>query len=327
MAEIIGRQIQVGIGVETTRGTAVTTADKWVKKVTANIVPRTEKIVDDTTRGVLEDSQGARVVRQWFEGELAGVLHADVFGYLLYNLYGTVSSSNVAGSVYSHDFSLQQSIEHPTLSFFRKDGTVNQDVFGGGMISTLEVSASTDDFVRFTANVMAKTGATNSDTPSYDTEYDFIARDITVKIASSEAGLSGATAVPLKTLSIRYDVGAIPDYVFGAKTPADIYNAMMGIEIEFTKNYEDTTYEDLYNADTYRYMQVTIEGEADLGSSNYPTIDWIFNRVQVQDWNRSGDANSLVEETVVLKSFYNGTDGEQSTVTLQNLTAQYDPGS
>lgn len=323
MAEIIGKDIEVGVAAEATRGTAESTADHWVKKVTANIIPRTQKVVDDSTLGVIEDSQGARVVRQWFEGELAGVLHADAFGYLLYNLYGTVSSSNVVGSVYSHDFSLQQSIEHPTLSIFRKDGSVNQDVFGGGMLSTLEVSASTEDYVRFTANFMAKSTTSNSDTPSYSTEYDFIGRDITVKVASSEAGLSGATALNLKTLNVRYDVGATADYVFGSKNPNDIYNTTMGIEVEFTKNYDDTTFEDLYNADTYNYMQISIVGEADIGSTNYPTITWVLNKVQVQDWSRSGDAGSLVEETVTLKAFYNASDSEQSTVTLKNLTAAY----
>jgi hypothetical protein len=326
MAEIIGRQLEFGIGVETTRGTAVTTADKWFRNVTANVVPRTQKVGDDSTRGVLEDSLGARVVRQWYEGEIAGVLHADAFGYLLYNLYGSVVSTLVTGSVHTHAFSMSQSIEHPTLTIFRKDGSVNQDVFGGGVISTLEVSASTEDYIRFTANAMARTGSSNADSPTYTaTDYDFIARDITIKVAATEGGLSSATAVPAKTLSIRYDVGAIADYVFGAKTANDIYNAMMSIEVEFSKNYEDTTFEDLYNADTYRYMQIQIAGEVDIGSGNYPTITWIFNRVQVQDWNRSGDANSLVEETVVLKAFYNSTDGEQSTVTLKNLTAEYEP--
>lgn len=324
MAEIIGRQIEVGLSTEAARGTAESTAEKWVKNVTANILPRTTKVVDDSTRGVIEDSQGARIVRQWYEGELNGILHADVVGYLFMNLYGTVSSSLVTGSIYTHDFSLQQGITHDTLTIFRKDGSVNQDAFGGGVLSSLEINASTEDYVRFTANVMAQNTQTNADTPSYDTEYDFIGKDITVKVESTEGALSGGTAVPLKTLTVRYDTGAISDYVFGATTPDDIYNSMMGIEIEFTKNYTDTTFEDLYNSDNYRYMQITVAGDADLGSGNNPTITWIFNKVQVQDWTRSGDANGLVEETVRLKAFFNGTDGEMSTVTVKNLTAAYD---
>lgn len=319
----IGRELEVGLAVEATRGTAETAADKWVKKVTANILPRTQKVVDNTTRAVLEDAPGARVVRKWIEGELSGIVHADVIGYLLYQLYGSVSSAVVTGSVYSHDFSLEQGITHDTLSIFRKDGAVQQEVYNGGVLSTLEVSASTEDFVRFTANFLAKAAASDDDSPSYDTEYDFIGKDITVKVADTEAGLSGADALKLKTITVRYDAGAIADYVFGAETPENIHNAMMGIEIEFTKNYDDTTFEDLLNSDTYKYMEIAIVGDADLGSGNNPSITWTFNKVQVQEWSRAGDANSLVEETVLLKAFYNGTDGEQSTVSVQNLTTAY----
>lgn len=295
-----------------------------MKSVNANIIPRNQKVVDDTTRGVLEDSQGARLVREWYEGELVGIVHADAIGYLFLNLYGAVSSTEVvAASVYSHEFTLDQTITHPALSLFRKDGGVNQEVYGGGVVSTLEVSASTEDFVRFTSTLQARNTQSNADTPSYNTEYDFIGKDITVKVADTEAGLDGAEAVPLKTLTVRYDVGAIADYAFGSNNPADIYNAMMSIEIEFAKNYEDTTFEDLFKSDTYKYMQIEVVGDADLGSGNNPSITWVFNKAQVQNWERSGDSNSLVEETVTAKAFFNGSDGEQSTVTVQNATTSY----
>lgn len=321
---IVGRQIEVGFAIEDNRGTAEAAAQKWAKHVSADIVPRTQKVVDDNTRGRLEDSQGARIVRKWYEGELSGVLHADTLGYLLLNLYGAVSSSNVSGSIYSHEFTLDQSIEHEALTIFRKDGGVENQAYGGGVISALEISASTEDYVRFSATVMAKNEQGHSLTPSYNTEYDFVGKDITIKVATSEAGLSGASAVKAKTLAIRFDPGVISDYVFGAETPDDHYNAKMSIEVEFTKNYEDTTFEDLFASDDYRYMQVAIVGDADLGGGNNPELTFLFHRVQVQNWERSSENDALSEETVTVKAFYNASDGEQSQVTLQNLTAAYE---
>lgn len=319
----VGRRLELGLAVEGVRGTAEAAPQKWAKHVTADVIPRTQKVVDDSVRGVLEDSEGARTVRKWFEGELGGILHADALGYLLLNLYGSVVSTTVTGAVTSHAFAMQQSIEHPTLSIFRKDGDVESKVYGGGVVSAFELSASTEDFVRFSATVMAANEDDHSEEASYDTEYDFIGKDITVKLATSEAGLSGATALKLKTLTVRYDPGAIADYVFGSYNPDSIYNAKMGIELSFSKNYEDTTFEDLFKGDDYRYMQITIEGDADIGSGNHPSITWVFNRVQVQEWERSGDPDALVEESITAKAFFNATDGEQSAVTLKNLTAAY----
>ena len=325
MSEIIGRQIEAGIGVEYTRGSEPAGPEKWFKNVMASIVERAEKVVDDNKRGVMEDSEGARVIKKWIEGELSGILHADAIGYILYNLYGAVSSSNVAGSVYSHEFTVpQNNIEHASLSIYAKDGAVQQKVYTNGMVSTLELSASVDDYIRFTANFLAKQSASNSDTPSYDTEYDFIARDIVVKMADSEAGLSGASAIKVKNISVNWDTGLIRDHVVGSYFPDDLYDGKMSIEGEFTLNFDATTYKDLFLADTYKYMQIAITGETDIGGGNYPTLTILFYKVGIMDWNREGGNDELVTQTVRFKAFYRASDSGASKVTLQNLTTEYD---
>jgi len=191
------------------------------------------------------------------------------------------------------------------------------------MINTLEISAAIDEYVRFNASFLASVGASNSATPSYDTEYDFVARDITVKIADTEAGLAGATATKVKDLSVKWDQGLIRDHVVGAYTPDDIYNARLMIDGNFTLNFADETFKDLYLGNSAKYMSITIAGEADLGSGNNPTVTIVLNKVQFMDWNRAGGANELVTEPISFRAFYNPTDSEQSTVTLKNLTSAY----
>lgn len=322
--EIVGRQIELGVGVEKVRGTAQETAEKYVKNTTANIIEKSEKVIDDSSHNKLEDSDGSRVTKKWIEGDLNGVLHADAIGYFLYNLYGAVVSSNVTGPVYSHVFNMLQSIEHAALSLFAKDGAVQQLVFNTCMLATLEINASVDDYVRYTASFMGKSGESNSDTPSYDTEYDFIGRDITVKIADTEGGLVAAEAVKIKDLTITYDVGLIVDHVLGDYNPDDLYNAKMAITGSFDKNFVDTTFKDLSLSDDAKYMEITIEGAADIGSGNNPSMTFLFNRVQIQSWDRSGDNDDLVTESIDFKAFYDETDDKQSQLTLQNLTTEYD---
>lgn len=321
MSTQVGRQLEVGVAVEGVRGTGEAAPTKWIKHVTADIIPRTEKAVDDNVRGVLEDSEGARVVREWFEGELSGILHADMLGYLLLSIYGSVSSQSGSGA-YTHTFSVLQDVQHPTLTFFRKDGDVESQAYAGGVISALEISASTDDYLRFSATVMASGEAAHTEEATYDTEYDFIGKDVTVKVATTEGGLSSAQPIKAKTLTIRFDPGVIADYVLGSNNPDDHYNGKMAIEVEFSKNYDSTDFEDLFKSGAYRYMQIAAEGDASIGST-HPGFVLTLNKAQVQDWERSGSQDELVEETVTLKAFFNATDGEQSTFALTNLTAAY----
>ena len=326
MSEFIGKQIELGLSVEATRGTAESTAEKWVKKVTADIYPRTEKIIDDSSQGVLEDSPSSRNVKKWVEGDLTGIAHADTIGFLFYQVYGDILSANVSGSVYSHEFTMLQDIEHPTLSAFAKDGDVYQGVYNEGVVSSLEINASMDDFVRFTSSMMFSTSDTNSDTPSYDTEYDFIGKDITVKIADSEAGLSGATASKVKEATITWDTGAIVDYNFGSYNP-ELYNGRISIEGSLVLNYNDDTFKDLKESDDSKYMEITITGGADIGGGNNPEIKITLNKIQVQDWSRGDTSNEIVTQEVSFKAFYNNADSEQSKVEITNLTSGYAIGS
>jgi len=323
MSKIIGRQISAGLGVEKVRGTGQLTAEKWVKKTSAYIVDKTEKVIEDSTCGaVLEDSFNRRVIKKWVEGSLEGIVQADAIGYALYNIFGTVNTTG--STVYTHAFSLLQSILHPMLTVFIKNGDIEQYAYAGGMIGSLNISASMDDYVRYTANFMAKSGVANTDTVECDTEYDFIGKDITIKLADTEAGLSGATAVKIKAVDITFDQGLINDFCFGSYTPDDINNGKLSIEGSFTKNFIDTVYKTLNGNDSAKYMQIVIEGGTTIGSgSDKPTLTILMNKVMITDWAISGGSDELVEETVSFKAFYNKTDTEACTVTLKNLTQEY----
>lgn len=325
MSEIIGKQIEVGVAVEETRGTPQSSAEKWLKKVTATIVERAEKAVDDSTRNRLEDSLGARLVRKWAEGDLEGVLHADGIGYLLYNLYGAVSSSLVSGSTYDHTFSVDNDISNASLTLIAKDGANSQDAFTNVMLGSLEIKAVQNDYVRFTASFMGGEASTNSDTPSYaTTEYDFVGRDIEIKFADTEGGLAGATPTKVKEATIKWDTGLIADHVLGDYYPDDIYNGNHALEVELTPNYNDDTFKDLYTGDTYKYAQIKIEGSQDMGGGTYPTLTLVLNRAQIMDWNREGGNDEVITQPITVKAFFNEVDNEMSSLVLRNVTQEYD---
>lgn len=323
MAEIIGRQIEFGVATEAARGTAETSADKWMRKVTANVVERAAHALDETTMGRLEAGMGRRVTQTYIEGEVSGILHVDTFGWLLSNIYGICNSSNVAGSVYDHVFTLKQDIEHISLSLFAKDGSVQQHVYSNAMVNTLSMTVAVDDYIRFNSTFFAAAATANADTPSYDTEYDFVSRDVVIKVATSEAGLSGATALKAKGLNLTWDTGLIRDHVVGSYEPDDIYNSQLMIEGDMLLNFVDETFKDYYLGNDELYMSITITGEADIGGGSNPTITIVFNKVQWMDWNRTSEAGDLTTQPLPFRAFLNQTDLEQSEVTLRNLTSSY----
>lgn len=323
MGEIIGRDIQVGFATEAVRGVAETSVDRWARNVTAKILERATHAQDDTRRGVLEDMQGRRVVQKYVEGNIGGIVHVDAIGFLFASIYGGVSTSLVGGSVYDHVFGTKQNIEHQSFSLFAKDGDAQQLVYPGCMASTLEINGTLDDYVRFTSTIFGRSAADDTSIPAYGTEYDFIGSDITVKMADSEAGLAGATAIPAKSINVKHDQGLIRDHVLGNKLPNNIFNAKSSIDGEFQLNFIDETYKDLYLSDDNKYMSITIQGDADLGGGLNPATTYVFNNVQIEDWDRDGGTDELVTQPIKFKAYYNEVDGKASTLTLRNLTSSY----
>jgi len=314
MSEYIGKQIEVGLSKESVRNTAEATCSRWLKKVKADIMVKEEKVIDDSTRGRLEGGEGARIVKTWYEGSIEGIVHADAIGFLLYNIYGASTDSGSAGN-YSHTLTLAQSIAHSTFTIFSHDSAVVKQKLNGGMVSKLEISATVDDYVRFKADVVAIGTASSALTPSYSAESDFIGKDITIKIADTEAGLAGATAIKVKNATIKIDTGLIRDHVFGSLSPDNLYNSNLDFELVITLNHGDTTFLDLYKAETYKYVLVDIKG------SGNPELKFTLHKAQVIDWAKAGDADKLVTEEVTFKAFYNATDGAQTKCVLVNSLA------
>lgn len=227
-------------------------------------------------------------LKKWIEGDIEGNLHADAIGYILHNLYGTLVSTWLAVGTYNHVFTDNNTILKPSLAITAKDGGAQQHVFNNGMVESLEISAKPDDFVKFKAAFKASTAATSSATPSYSaTEYDFIGRDIIVKIADTSAALAGAVATKCKSVAVTIKQGLVADHILGSYTPNEIFNTTKEIEIKITKNFLDSTFVDMSTSNTAKYMQIQIIGEAVLGGAQNPTLTILLNKAMVTAWSRA----------------------------------------
>jgi len=324
MAEIIGRNLEVGVATEYTRGVVKASAERWIKRITTNLIEKVEKKIDESQMNKMEGNQNARIVKTEVNGSIEGNVQVDMINWLFYNLYGTDTETAVGTGAYSHALTLAQNIIHPSLSFFIKDGATFQKSISGCMVEDLELSFSAEDYVKFKASIIGKQINTNATTPAYSTEYDLIGRDVTVKFASTEAGLTGAVARKIKDGNIKWSANIIKEHNVGSYVNADFLNSELSIEGSLTGIFDDVIVKDYFTANTPVYMQIKIEGEATIGTTGKPTFTLLCNKVLIMNWERSGGNNDLVEEKYDFKAFYNTTDAKSSTVTIVNATATVD---
>ncbi|MDR2416360.1 MAG: hypothetical protein LBD75_07370 [Candidatus Peribacteria bacterium] len=65
----IGRKINIGLALETTRGTA-RTATMWMRKTNCSFEPKITKVVDEGSLGVIHDAACSTVANERAEGDL-----------------------------------------------------------------------------------------------------------------------------------------------------------------------------------------------------------------------------------------------------------------
>lgn len=327
MSEIIGKQIEVGVSLEATRGTLGASTQKWLKYLTTNFREKIAKADDKSQHNSFADADGHRVVKTWVEGELTGNVHADGLGYLLTSLIGAPTTSTVLVNVKDHAFALDADALHPSLSLFLKDGGVKQEGYNGCQVNTLEISGSVEDYVKFNASILGKSGVSNTNNPSYaTTEYDFIGKEVTIKMADTEAGLAGATPLCVKNFKVKFDNGTKADHCLGSLPPTEMLATKMSVEGSITKNFVDNSFETLFKSGASKYIQIAIVGDALLDATNHPQIILTLNNSKITNWLPKGNAEEIVTEDVDFKGYYNATDAKMFSLILRNLTASYSTG-
>lgn len=321
MDSIIGKEIEFAVANEVVRGTAETTATKNVRKVECNIIPQTEIVEDDTTSSGLEDGEGLSITKKFTEGDVSSIVHADSFGYFLNNLYGTVVTT-AEGDAFKHEYSLLQNIEHPTLTLFIKDGAIQQSKVANGVLTNLEITASVEDYVRYTASFMGKEAVDDTSTlPTATKEYDFVGKDVTIKVADTLEGLAGASALDIENITLTWNPNVQTAYFLGSYSPAKINNGAFRIEGSFTKHFVDETFKGMKEGNTSKFMQIEIKSSVAIDTGVYPTLTIIMDRVMVTDWSRTSAGNEYVKENVSFRAFKNSDTGNQSVVELTNLSS------
>ena len=328
MTKGIGRLFQVGIAKETNRGTAESAATFWIPFSELGIEEKDNKIFEEQAYGVIEDSIGSTITKQWAEGSLKAPIGDKHFGLILLATLGSVSSGVHAGEsiVYDHIFSVQQGAQHQALSLFLEDPLAGQDYKHAlGVISSLEITYEPGAFIGYKGNIRAKKGSTATLTPSLTTEGKFTHKHFTFKIASNLAGLAVGSAIALKSLTLTITKNLEDDDVLGSITPNDFLNKQFTIEGKLEALWQnESDFKTNTLAGTAKAIRLDlVNTDTTIGSAANPTVRIDLAKVTFTEITRPIQINEMVKQSVSFKAHYSTSDAKMITALITNLVSSY----
>ncbi len=322
---MIGRNYKVGLGKETTRGTAIAPSI-WVPKYEVTHDEKREYIVDESSIGIIAEGLSQAVVKEWAEGELSGKMGDKSFGLLLLVALGQVASAAKAGEtlVYEHTFSLLNSNTHPALTIEIKND-LEQLAFALGALKSLKLKAEIGKYVEFNAGFESKKGATATSTPAYTAENEFHCKHAVLKLADTLAGLDAASAVDIKSIEISIDKNIESQFYLGSIGPSEIYNKQISVEGSIETVFKDlATFRALFKAGTQKAMRIDlVNSDVTIGTSANPRLKIDMPKVYMSDWSRAGANNEIVKQTIKFKGVYSLSDSKLIEMILTNLQTSY----
>lgn len=323
MSKFIGALADIGIAKESVRGTAESAATFWIPKMSLSVDDVIEQVVDESSIGVIEDSIGANVVHKAAEGEIEGKIGDKSIGLILLSLFGSVSTSGPSDSAYTHTFSILQSAQHPSLTFFQEDPNADYK-YANGMITKFDLAIELGKFAMYKVGFRSKVGASATLTPSYSAENSFLPQHGVIKTATTQAGLGAASAINLRSVKINFEKNVEDDNAIGSVNPVDILNKQFAAEGELTIVFNDETFKTEMLADTAKALRVQLNNtDVLIGSSSTPVLTIDFHAVKFSDFKRNYSNGDVVVATVKFKAFYKLADSKMITCTLVNAQSSY----
>lgn len=325
----IGRVVQFGIAKETTRGTPNTAADFWIPFSELDFQEKFDNIIDEESRGLVEDSTGASRVKNWAEGSIKAPVEDKSFPLVLYAALGSkavATNSDVSGAVFDHTITVGQSAQHQALSLYINDPLSGQDYkHGNGVIDTLELNYELGKFLYWASNMKAKKGATATLTPSNTAYNRFLPAHLTFKLASSYSGLGAASATVIKSLKLSINNNVEADDVLGSSDPADFLNKQFSIEGTIEAMWQnESDFKTAALAGTTKAMRIDmINSDVVIGTAANPELRIDLAKVIFKEITRPLKLNDMVMQTLSFKAHYSLSDSLMVTILATNTQASY----
>jgi hypothetical protein len=323
MAPILGRTTGVGLGKETTAGTAVAPT-VWIPQQELTVEDRKDVITDNSALGTRYAAFAQDTDLERAEGNLNGVIYDQSFGHIALAAMGSVSTAAhpTATGVNVHSFNVANTL--PSYTIAKKDA--NESVrHAYSVLNTLEITVEQGNYASYSSSWLARKSATAANTVAYVTENRFRPQDVSVYVADDVASLDGATASRFRSLTLTINNNLFTEPVLGTVNP-EYYPGVVETSISFGKLYVDTTFKDMVFGNEPKALRIVMERadvEIGTGTPTNPRIEITFQPGFFSEWNREGGLDDLKSETVSYAPIFSTTASKQFDLKITNTETSY----
>lgn len=325
MSKFTGRLVEIGIGKEAPRGSGVA-ADFWIPKTTITFDNKVSKsLVKGSYGNITDAAMTAQVVSRWAEGNIEGEINVNSFGLLLLALVGTTSPTTTeAGEVYTHDYTLQNDVQHDSLSIHVKD-PIGSVQFVLAMINSLTIDITLGEYVKYVANFISKSSKGEANpTPAYEIDKRFVHPDLQLKVAADIHSFAAASKLRVKSMSMSIEKDVEKLDVLGTLEPEDIVNKTIRIFGTLELNYEDRTWRNYVLDNSVKAMEFKLVSTKKIGTASYPTLHFVFPKVHFSEWEPARELGDIASQSINFEIMFDLANTRLwSTLQLINSNASY----
>jgi hypothetical protein len=326
----IGRRFSIGIAKEVTRGTAISSANHWLPFSDASLDEKYTNVAQDEAYGIIEDSVGQFRVKNWAEGTLKVPLTDLSLPLILYSMFGASADTTHSGEtvVYDHKATVGETAQHQSLTLFIHDPLSGVDYSHAlGVIHKMDLDVELKKFAELSLSVKALKGVSQSSfTPSIAAENRFLPQYMTFKYATSVSGISGATAIPLKSFKLSIDSNIEDDEVLGSIAPIDYLNKefkVTGSLEAIWQNESDFKTVSLASPNVPQALSIVLQNtDVSIGTvPSHPTVNITLDQVYFTELSRPIKIKDLVYQTVKFVATYSTANSEMLNIITTNTAA------
>lgn len=319
----IGRQINVGFGIEAVRGTQVA-VQWWQPKTDLSFDDKNETIQDESSIGVLIDSRDSFIVKKFAEWKIGANIEVNQIGYVLLGLLGSVSTSVDSTGAYLHNFTLANSNQIQSLTVGMNDPVLGNISFPLAVVEEMTISAEEWQQAIFKIKMKSKSSKSASHTVSYNVDNKLLARHSVFKLANNLAGLDSATGICLKSFEITFTKNLEEDFCLSNVDVNDFINKQFSIEWSFTAYFDSTALRTIQIDGTKQAVRYELEDtNTIIGASSSPSLRIDLPLVAFTEFSRSLNNDDVVTQTLKFKGLYSMADGEAVSIELVNTKDGY----
>lgn len=333
MALTAGTQTIVGIGMESAAAPGTAVAETAFLPWTAfSIQGVSEKSHFVSARGLRNRTSDSMIRRKYAQGSISFVPNCKNMPYWLSLALGSVSSSTISDSAYTHTITVNNTNATPnTATLTIKEGGVQTVQYTNCVVNSLNIEVS-DDYASATAEIIGKFPGTDTISESFTSQTEMAYHNYTAKFGTSFSNAAGNSATPLKAFSLNINNNILLDEAFlsGANTitSGNLVPGRLQITGSYSLQFSSTTELAKYQANTKNAVIVSFVGQL-IGSSSTETVTFKLGKLILTKPPMEYNIDGLLILTQEFEVEYDATDLEMTAVVVNAVAnasgATYDP--